>query len=864
MAPRPPPPPVERDVPDNTRLLEAVIEGLQQQNTVLMQQNATASQNLEADRANFEMTQRQLMEILAATRGTQGASASNTTHQAEWSLENFLQHHPAKFDGKCLPDGADQWLRDMEQIYNPKRCPDDNRLAYTEYLLTGEASHWWASVKMILTEAQSPISWEVFKEKFYEEYFPDSVRFDKEVEFLQLVQGSMSVSEYTNRFKHLVRFNTMATSEVWQCRKFENGLRSDLKVLISSLCIKSFPAMIERAKVLEKNVAEAERLKKQQQPTRGPIMSRPNLNRNRLPYARPAQPSNSQAMVVAGQSGQHGSVRCFKCGGPHYRSSCPQLGGGKYCTRCRRNGHMEHECNMGGRAVMRPPNAGRMQQDRGGRAQAVDRVYAITGAEVVSSGTLVTSTCLLFGKPCCVLYDSGATHSFISKACVEKLGIAEREMQFDLVVSTPAAGEVRTSTMCVRCPIEVEGRNYKVNLICLPLKDLEIILGMDWLAANRILIDCGAKELVFPDEYEVDLSVTLGQLKEDIMDGANCFLIMTHSDERLEGLNHERSSSKLNGGRSIVDEFPDVFPDEVPGLPPPREVESTMDLVSNAGPISIAPYRMSPAELAELKEQIEELMDKQFIRPSASPWGASVLLVKKKDGSSRLCIDCRQLNKLTIKKKYPLPRIDDLLDQLHGATIFSKIDLRSGYHQIRVKEEDIQKTTFRSRYGHYEYVVMPFDVTNAPTIFMDYMNRIFRPYLDKFVVVFIDDIIVYSKSYEEHEDHLRIVLGVLREKELYAKFSKCEFLMKEVQFLGHVVSAGGISVDPTKVRAVLEWESPRSVTEVRSFVGLTGYYRRFIEGFSKIVAPLTQLTRKDQPFAWTDRCEESFQELKNK
>ncbi|XP_052726000.1 uncharacterized protein LOC128194436 [Vigna angularis] len=800
MAPRLPPPPPpqtnEHDVPNNTRLLESVIEKLQEQNAVLMQQNATNSQNLEAARANSEMTQRQLMEILAATRGTPGASASNATHQAEWTLESFLQHRPTKFDGKCPPDGADQWIRDMEQIYDAKECPNDRRLAFTEYLLTGEASHWWSTAKMLLTESHSPISWKVFKEKFYEEYFPDSVRFGKEVEFLQLVQGNMSVSEYTNRFKHLVRFHTLATSEVWQCRKFENGLRSDLKVLISSLCIKSFPAMIERAKVLEKNVAEAERQKKQQQATRGSIMSRPNLNRNRLPYARPAQPSNSQAMVVAGQSGQHGSVRCFKCGGPHYRSSCPLLEGAKYCTRCRRNGHMEHECNMGGRAVMRPPNAGRMQQNRGGRTQAVGRVYAITGAKAASS--------------------------------------------------------------------EVEGRNYKVNLICLPLKDLEVILGMDWLAANRILIDCGAKELVFPDEYEVELSVTLGQLKEDIVDGASCFLIMTHSDERLEGLNHEQSSSKSSGERSVVDEFPDVFPDEVPGLPLPREVEFTIDLVSNAGPISIAPYRMSPAELVELKEQIEELMDKQFIRPSASPWGAPVLLVKKKDGSSRLCIDYRQLNKLTIKNKYLLPRIDDLLDQLRGATIFSKIDLRSGYHQIRVKEEDIQKTAFQSRYGHYEYVVMPFGVTNAPAIFMDYMNRIFRPYLDKFVVVFIDDILVYSKSYEEHEDHLRTVLGVLREKELYAKFSKCEFLMKEVQFLGHIVSAGGISVDPAKVRAVLEWESPRSVTKVRSFVGLASYYRRFIEGFSKIVAPLTQLTRKDQPFAWTDRCEGSFQELKNK
>ncbi|XP_052726140.1 uncharacterized protein LOC128194637 [Vigna angularis] len=720
------------------------------------------------------------MKIIATTRNTSRASTSNATHPIEWSLESFLQHHPSKFNGKCLPDEADQWLRDMERIYNAKRCSDDNRLAFTEYLLTREASHWWTSMKAILADAQSAISWEVFRSMFYEEYFPDSIRFAKEVEFLQLVQGGMSVSEYTNKFKHLVRFNTMATSEEWQCRKFENGLRTDLKLLISSLCIRSFPAMVERAKVLEKNVAKVEQQKKQQQQAvRGPISSRNNVNRRGTSYARPTLPSNA-------------------VWGPHYRSLCPQLMGEKYCTSIRRSGHVENECNRGGRAVLRPPNAGRGQQGRGGRAQAVGRVYSITGAEAASSG---------------------ATHSFISKKCVEKLGLAE---------------------------------------------SLEVIIGKDWLAANRILIDCGEKKLVFPNEEE-EFSVTLGQLREDIMDGASCYLIMTHVNENCEELSNERSSSsKLSGGRSVVNEFPDVFPDEVPGLPPPHEVEFTIDLVSTVGLISIAPYRMSLAELVELKKQIEELMDKQFIRPSASPWGAHVLLVKKKDDSSRLCIDYRQLNKLTIKNKYPLPRIDDLLDQLHGATVFSKIDLRSGYHQIRVKEGDVQKTAFRSRYGYYEYVVMSFGVTNAPAIFMDYMNRIFRPYLDKFVVVFIDDILIYSKSCEEHKEHLRMVLSVLREKELYAKLSKCEFWMKEVQFLGHVVSVGGILMDPAKVQAVLKWESPRSVTEVRSFMGLAGYYRCIIEGFSKIVVPLTQLTRKDHPFAWTDRCELSFQELKQK
>ena len=273
---------------------------------------------------------------------------------------------------------------------------------------------------------------------------------------------------------------------------------------------------------------------------------------------------------------------------------------------------------------------------------------------------------------------------------------------------------------------------------------------------------------------------------------------------------------------------------------------------------------MSASELVELKKQLEDLLEKKFVRPSVSPWGAPVLLVKKKEGSMRLCIDYRQLNKVTIKNKYPLPRIDDLMDQLVGACVFSKIDLRSGYHQIRVKDDDIQKTAFRTRYGHYEYVVMPFGVTNAPGVFMEYMNRIFRPYLDKFVVVFIDDILIYSKSKEEHADHLRIVLQVLKERQLYAKLSKCEFWLDKVSFPGHVISGEGIVVDPSKVDAVLQCEVPKTVTEIRSFLGLAGYYRRFIEGFSKLALPLTQLTCKGKAFVWDMKCEESFIELKKR
>ncbi|XP_073357951.1 uncharacterized protein [Aegilops tauschii subsp. strangulata] len=242
-----------------------------------------------------------------------------------------------------------------------------------------------------------------------------------------------------------------------------------------------------------------------------------------------------------------------------------------------------------------------------------------------------------------------------------------------------------------------------------------------------------------------------------------------------------------------------------------------------------------------------------FNHASSSPWGAPVLLVEN-----------RALNEVTIKNKYPLTMINDLFDQLQGAKVFSKIDLRSGYHQLKIREEDIPKTAFTTRYVLYEYTVMSFGLTNAPAYFMSMMNKVFMEYLDKFVVVFIDDIMVYSKNEEEHKEHLRLVLEKLREHQLYAKFSKCEFWLKEVGFLGHVISREGIAVDPTKVQSVTEWLAPTSVSEIRSFLGLEGYYRRFIENFSKIAKPMTELLKKDTKFIWTEECEASFQELKKR
>jgi hypothetical protein len=280
----------------------------------------------------------------------------------------------------------------------------------------------------------------------------------------------------------------------------------------------------------------------------------------------------------------------------------------------------------------------------------------------------------------------------------------------------------------------------------------------------------------------------------------------------------------------VVNEFHDVFPNDLLGIPPDRDIEFVIELKPGTAPIYKTLFRMTNLELAELKEHIEVLLEKVFIHPSSSPWGAPVIFVPKKDGTQRLCVDYRALNEVTIKNKYLLPRIDDLFDQLRGACVFSKIDLRSGYHQLKVRECDIPKTAFISRYGMYEFTVMSFGLTNVAAYFMYLMNKVFMEYLNKFVVVFIDDILVYSRSEEEHQEHLCLVLQKLRDHKLYAKISMFEFWLKQGAFLGHVILKDGISIDPSKVQDVLSWKASTSVGDIRSFLGLARYYLRSFLG----------------------------------
>ncbi|KAF5824178.1 putative nucleotidyltransferase, Ribonuclease H [Helianthus annuus] len=510
--------------------------------------------------------------------------------------------------------------------------------------------------------------------------------------------------------------------------------------------------------------------------------------------------------------------------------------------------------------------AGNNEQNNNAGNGARGRAFVIGAGEARNDPNVVAGKFLLDDRFVSVLFDSGADASYVSLRISKKLKHPPALLSSKHVVEIANGGNIEATHVIHDCTLELSGHMYSIDLFPVKLGSFDVVIGMDWLSKHRAEILCQEKAVRIPrcsgqplivrgnKGGEVTGVISLLKAQKCLQKGHTAILALVTDT-------HERK--KRIEDFPIVRDYPEVFPEDLPGLPPHRQVEFQIELAPGAAPIARAPYRLAPAELKELSTQLQELLDKGFIRPSSSPWGAPVLFVKKKDGTFRMCIDYRELNKVTIKNRYPLPRIDDLFDQLQGSSYYSKIDLRSGYHQLRVRNEDISKTAFRTRYGHYEFLVMPFGMTNAPAVFMDLMNRVCKPYLDKFVIVFIDDILIYSKSQEEHERHLRLILELLRKEQLYAKFSKCDFWLREVHFLGHVVNKDGIHVDPAKIESIKNWPTPKTPTEVRQFLGLAGYYRRFIQGFSKIAQPLTILTQKGIVYKWNEAQESAFQRLKD-
>jgi hypothetical protein len=368
--------------------------------------------------------------------------------------------------------------------------------------------------------------------------------------------------------------------------------------------------------------------------------------------------------------------------------------------------------------------------------------------------------------PAIVLFDSCATHSFMFARYANINELPLKIMKTPMIVITPK-GPVEANYMTHKLILTIMGREFWATPIVLEESNIDLILGMSWFRKAKAIIHYGrgTVELTSPkgERFGVEITVTTSTRR------ATFFIDVEFVGDNIR----------------VVRDFSDVFREELPGMPPDREVEFVIDLLPRTTPISKRPYMMSVEELKELKKQLMELQEAGYIRPSSSPWGAPVLFVQKKDGSQRMCVDYRSLNDVTLKNKYPLPRIEDLFDQMRGGRIFSKIDLQSGYHQMKIRPLDIPKTAFSTQYGLYEFTVMSFGLTNALAYFMNMMNKVFMEYLDRFIMVFIDDILIYSKSDSEHEEHLRLLLQELRDNQLYAKYSKCKFWIDEVPFLRH-------------------------------------------------------------------------------
>jgi hypothetical protein len=408
----------------------------------------------------------------------------------------------------------------------------------------------------------------------------------------------------------------------------------------------------------------------------------------------------------------------------------------RICYNCGQVGHIIRDCTTPMQTSAPHPRSHYNQSPRGPTMVIPTRtghVNYTTIEDVPKGERVLAGTFSLNGHPVVILFDSSSSHDFTSKACTKKCQLVIERMSTPYMILTPR-GNVITKQLVINAPLNL-GEVYKTHLIVLDGQGIDVILGMNWMRDHRALLDTASR------------TVQLNSLDHGVV------VLQLVSPLRTTPSLHHATTRKLEDIR-VACEFSDVFPEDLPGMPPNRDVEFTIELQPDTTPISRRPYKMTPKELAESKVQLNELMDMGFIRLSFSPWGCPALFVKKKDQSLRLCVDYRPLNAVTIKNKYPLPYIDILFDQLAGAKIFSMVDLCSGYHQIKIRLEDVPKTAFSTRYKLYEYLVMSFGLTNAPTHFMYRMNSVFMPESDKFIVLFIYDILVYSKNEEEHEQHL--------------------------------------------------------------------------------------------------------------
>ncbi|GJY77919.1 putative reverse transcriptase domain-containing protein [Tanacetum coccineum] len=655
------------------------------------------------------------------------------------SYKDFLACNPKEYDGKGGVVVLTRWIEKMKSVHAMSGCSIDQKVKYTAGSFVGKALTWWNSQKRTLSrEVAVSMSWNDFKFMMIQEFCPSHEMQKLESELWNHAMVGAGHAAYTDRFHELARLVPhLVTPESRMIERYVYGLAPQIRGMVAAMEPKTIQKAVQISGALTDEALRNGSIKKVEK--RG-NMGETSKDKNGRDDNKRTMTGNVFATTVnlVGRENMAKDCRGVPRNVNPVNARNPTV---RACYECGSTDHVRvvetKGTRLGGRAIM------------------------LGAEEARQDPNIMTGTFTLNDHFATTLFDSGADYSFVSTTFIPLLGLEPSDLGFRYEIEIASGQLVEIDKVIKGCKLEIEGHVFDIDLIPFGHGSFDMIIGMDWLSNYKAEIICHEKVVRIP-----------------LPDGKVLRVVGERPEEKARLLMSAKASDKKQEEIVVVRDFPEVFPDDLSGLPPIREIEFQIELILGATPVAKSPYRLTPSEMQGLSGQLKELQDKGFIRPSSSPWGAPILFVKKKDGSFRMFIDYRELNKLTVKNCYPLPRIDDLFDQLQGSQFFSKIDLRSGYHQPRVHEDDIPKTAFKTRYGHFEFTVMTFGLTNAPAIFIDLMNRVCRPYLDKFVIVFIDDILIYSKTQEEHVEHLR-----------------------------HVINGNGIHVDPSKIEAELTFQT---------------------------------------------------------
>ncbi|GKC32643.1 putative reverse transcriptase domain-containing protein [Tanacetum coccineum] len=655
---------------------------------------------------------------------------------------------------------------------NPTVFREGKKVKFVATTLEGPALTWWKSkIATMGLKTVNQMPWTKMKQLRTVKFCPVEEIQRIEHELWNLRVKEYNIVAYTQRFNELALMCLrMVEPESAKIDAYIRGLSDNIKGEVTfsrpanlneAMCM-AYKLMEQKSQAKDERILEGKK-RKWENFQSGNSSCKSNQKDNlHQPSQNNQKQGNARAMTTAPTEGKVSSGSLPVC------ERCFTRHDGPYCGE---KGHTRNRC------------AKKVKQEE--TREVHGQAYAIK--DVKSQGpNVVTGTFLLNNRYVSVLFDSCSDRSFMDTKFSSMLNIEPVKISASYEVELADGRVVSTNTVLKDCTLNLVNHLFEIDLMLIELGTFDVIIRMDWLVKHDVVIVCGEKVVRIPYGNKTLTDV----------------IFLAHVTEK-------KPKEKQLEDVPVIHDFLEVFPADLPGLPPLRQVEFQIDLIQGAAPVACAPYRLAPFEMRELSVQLQELLEKGFILPSSSSWGALVLFVKKKDGSFGMCIDYRELNKLTVKNRYSLSRIDDLFDQLQGSSVYSKIDLRSGYHQLCIKEDDIPITAFRTRYGHFE----------------------FQPYLDNLVIVFIDDILVYSKDEEEHGKHLKIILELLKKERFYAKFSKCYFWLDSVQFLGHVIDRNGVHVDPAKIEAIKNWAAPTTPTEVRQFLRLAGYYGRFFFDF---------------------------------